>query len=436
MVAPGYRTIRPVRRFQGHFRLPGDKSVSHRLAILAALAEGTSRFGNFSTAGDCASTLACLEALGVEVRRGETVSVTGRGADGLRAPSRTLDAGNSGSTLRMLAGVLAGRPFRSVLDGDASLRGRPVERVAAPLRAMGARIETTTGRPPMTIDGGPLTGADHTLAVASAQVKTAILLAGLQADGRTSVAEPAASRDHTERLLPCFGVPVRTSGTTVSVERARLTPFDMTAPGDPSSAAFLVVAALIVRDGRVRIDGVLLNPSRIAFLDVLRRMGGAIRVGVDTEAPEPVGWIEAETSALRGTEIGPLETPSLIDELPILAVAASHARGETVVRGAGELRAKESNRIEAVVEELRRVGGHIRATDDGYRVRGVPARLRGGVVDSRGDHRLAMLGAVVGVASREGVELRGSEAAAVSFPGFFDVLDQVAPGSVHYPPAT
>jgi 3-phosphoshikimate 1-carboxyvinyltransferase len=282
--------VAPARRLRGSIRLPGDKSLSHRLAILAALSAGKSRLGHYSSALDCRSTLSCLEALGVRVAVDalkDTVFVTGNGPEALQPAPRNLDAGNSGSTLRMLAGVLAGRPFASVLDGDDSLRARPVERVAAPLRAMGARIETTGGRPPIHIQGGPLAGMDHRLDIASAQVKTAILLAGLQGDGRTSVTEPAASRDHTERLLPCFGVPVRVAGRTVSVEGgARLTPFDMDVPGDPSSAAFLVVAALIVPESRLRLEGVSLNPGRIAVLDVLRRMGGAVRSGVERTEPE------------------------------------------------------------------------------------------------------------------------------------------------------
>ena len=420
----GSRRIGPARRLRGQFRLPGDKSLSHRLAILAALAEGTSRFGNFSTAGDCRSTLACLEALGVGVTLDDAVSIAGRGPGGLHAPAAPLDAGNSGSTLRMLAGVLAGRPFRSVLDGDASLRGRPVERVAAPLRAMGASIVTTGGRPPVTIEGAALAGLDHTLQVASAQVKTAILLAGLQADGRTSVTEPSPSRDHTERLLPCFGVPVRRTGRTVTVERARLTPFDMTVPGDPSSAAFLLVAALVVPDARVRVDGVLLNPSRIAFLDVLRRMGGAIRVGIESDDAEPVGWIEAETSALRGIDVTADEVPSLIDELPILTVAGALASGTFRIAGAEELRVKESDRIAAMVEGLATMGARVEEHPDGLTIEGGP-RLHGAAVRAHGDHRIAMSLAVAALAAGGGDTLiEGAECASVSFPEFFAVLDR------------
>jgi 3-phosphoshikimate 1-carboxyvinyltransferase len=302
---------------------------------------------------------------------------------------------------------------------------------------MGASVATTEGHAPLVVDGASLHAIDYELPVASAQVKSAILLAGIQAGGRTTVVEPIATRDHTERLLEQAGARVTRRPTSVTVERAEVLRLpEVEIAGDISSAAPFLVAAAIVPGSSITVHGVGLNPRRTGILDVLERMGA--RVAIYNRRPiggEPAGDVEVRTSDLVGTTIAADDVPSLIDELPILAVAACHAHGDTVVRGAGELRAKESNRLEAVVEELRRVGGHIRATDDGYRVRGVPARLRGGVVDARGDHRLAMLGAVVGVASREGVELRDAEAAAVSFPGFFEVLDQVAPGSVHYPPA-
>ncbi len=316
--------LSPASRFRGRFTLPGDKSLSHRLAILGALAEGETRIGNFSTAADCASTLRCLKELGVEVRgSGRAVDVKGLGPTGLRAASGSLDVGNSGSTIRMLAGVLAGRPFRSVLTGDASIRRRPMERVAEPLRAMGAAISTREGAPPVTIDGGPLKGITWRLPVASAQVKTAVLLAGLQADGVTAVTEPGRSRDHTERLLPAFGVPLERSGMMVSLRGgARLTPLTMEVPGDVSSAAFLVVAALILPDSWIHVENVLLNPARTAFLDVLRRMGGHVETGVRRQDPEPVGWIEARTSRLKGVDVGADTVPALIDEIPALAVAA------------------------------------------------------------------------------------------------------------------
>lgn len=415
--------IREARRFRGRFRLPWDKSVCHRLALLGALADGESCFGNFSSAADCASTLACLRSLGVEVRReGSQVVVGGRGPGGFRPPSAVLDAGNSGSTLRMLAGVVAGRPFRSVLTGDESLRRRPVERVAAPLRAMGAGATTTDGRPPLTIEGGALRAIEWELPVASAQVKTAVLLAGLQAEGRTTVCEPARSRDHTERLLPAFGVPVERAGLAVSVAGgARLRPVSLEAPGDVSSAAFLVVAALVLPDSEVRIEGVLLNPGRTAFLDVLEAMGGQIGRGVTSTEPEPVGWIEARSSVLRGTEVPPALVPALIDEIPALAVAAAHAEGAFTVAGAAELRVKESDRIAALAEGLSRLGAAVEERPDGLVVRG-GRRLAGASVRAHGDHRIAMALAVAALTAGGETEIEGAECASVSFPEFYDLL--------------
>ncbi|HWX24269.1 MAG TPA: 3-phosphoshikimate 1-carboxyvinyltransferase, partial [Vicinamibacteria bacterium] len=285
-------------RFRGHFRLPGDKSISHRLALLGALAHGKTTIENFSTAADCRSTLSCLQSLGVSFERsGSMVVVRGEGPNALRKPVEPLDAQNSGSTLRMLAGILAGRPFVSVLTGDASLRRRPVERVAAPLRAMGARVDSEKGLPPLTIEGGPLQGIGWDLPIPSAQVKTAILFAGLQATGVTRVSEPAPSRDHTETLLPLFGAEVVRNGLDVSVRGGtHLRGAHLVVPGDVSSAAFFVVAALIVPDSRVRIEDVLLNPRRTAFLDVLVRMGGRIETGVTQTHPEPRGFIVASSS--------------------------------------------------------------------------------------------------------------------------------------------
>src|SRR5262245_13803097 len=351
-------TIRPARKFRGRFTVPGDKSISHRLALFGAIAHGETRITNFSEAADCASTLSCLRALGVESRsESGFVTIQGNGFEGLRAPAAELDAGNSGSTLRMLAGILAGRPFAATLTGDDSLRRRPVERVAEPLRAMGARLHSTDGRPPLTIEGGPLRGIHRELKVASAQVKTAILLAGLQADGRTSVREPQQSRDHTERLLPAFGVPVERDGTRVAVTGgARLRGASLAVPGDASSAAFLVIAAVLLPDSEVRIDGVSLNPARTAFLDVLREMGASLEVTETTREPEPLGTIVARSSSLRGVAITHAQVPGLIDEIPALAVAGARATGSFEVSGAHELRVKESDRNATLAEGLSRMG--------------------------------------------------------------------------------
>jgi 3-phosphoshikimate 1-carboxyvinyltransferase len=397
------------------------------LAILGALADGATRIENFSTAADCASTLDCIERLGVDVeRKGTAVTIRGAGPEALRAADGDLDAGNSGSTLRMLAGVLAGRPFRSVLTGDESLRRRPVERVAAPLRAMGARLTSTGGRPPLTIEGGPLRGVDWELSVASAQVKTAVLLAGLQASGRTSVREPAASRDHTERLLPAFGVAVARDGLRASVSGgARLRPVTMEAAGDVSSAAFLVVAALILPDSEVRIDDVTLNPGRTAFLGALRAMGAQLETGLTESEPEPRGWIAASSSRLRGTDVLPAVVPALIDELPALAVAAAVAEGRFTVSGAAELRVKESDRIAALAEGLTRLGARIEERPDGFAVQG-GGSLRGAAVRAHGDHRIAMALAVAALAAEGETEIEGAECACVSFPEFYGLLEQGA----------
>jgi len=421
--------LSPAPRFRGRFTLPGDKSLSHRLAIFGALAEGETRIGNFSTAADCSSTLRCLKDLGVEVRgSGRAVDVEGRGPAGLRAASGSLDAGNSGTTLRMLAGVLAGRPFRSVLTGDASLRRRPMERVAEPLRAMGATVATRDGTPPVMIEGAALRGIAWRLPVASAQVKTAVLLAGLQAEGVTTVTEPGRSRDHTERLLPAFGVPLVQEGPAVSVRGGtRLSPLTMEVPGDVSSAAFLIVAALVLPESWIHIENVLLNPARTAFIDVLRQMGGHIETALRCTEPEPVGWIEARTSRLRGVEVGADVVPSLIDEIPALAVAGTRAEGTFAVSGAAELRVKESDRIAALTEGLRAMGARVEERPDGLAIEGGPA-LRGAEVRAHGDHRIAMALSVAALSARGDTHVEDAECASVSFPEFYAFLERGVAG--------
>ncbi len=421
--------IHPARSFRGRFHLPGDKSISHRAAILGAMAEGETRIHNFASAADCASTLSCLRALGVEVERDAAeVRVHGHGLEAWRAPEAPLDAGNSGSTLRMLAGALAGRPFPSVLTGDDSLRRRPVERVAVPLRLMGARVASTGGNPPLAIEGGGLRPLAYDSPVASAQVKTAVLLAGLQAEGVTTVREPAPSRDHTERMLPRFGVPVERAGLAVSVRGvARLRAAEVTVPGDASSAAFLVVAALILPGSEVRLDGVLLSPGRTAFLDVLKAMGAQVETGLTSTDPEPVGWIAARSSRLHGVTVDPTVVPALIDEVPALAVAAAFAEGTFTVSGAGELRVKESDRIAALAEALARMGGSVEERPDGLSVHG-GRRLRGAAVRSRGDHRIAMAFAVAALAAEGPTDIEEAECASVSFPEFYELLARGARG--------
>ncbi len=412
--------IHPARSFRGRFHLPGDKSISHRAAILGAMAEGETRIHNFASAADCASTLGCLRALGVEVEReGTEVRVRGHGLEAWRAPAGPLDAGNSGSTLRMLAGALAGRPFPSVLTGDDSLRRRPVERVAVPLRLMGARVASTGGNPPLTIEGGGLRPLAYDSPVASAQVKTAVLLAGLQAEGLTTVREPAPSRDHTA---------VERAGLAVSVRGvARLRAAEVTVPGDASSAAFPVVAALILPGSEVRLDGVLLSPGRSAFLGVLKAMGAQVETGLTSTDPEPVGWIAARSSRLRGVTVDPAVVPALIDEVPALAVAAAFAEGTFTVSGAGELRVKESDRIAALAEALARMGGSVEERPDGLSVHG-GRPLRGAAVRSRGDHRIAMAFAVAALAAEGPTDIEEAECASVSFPEFYELLARGAGG--------
>ena len=414
--------VSPGSSFGGVFVVPGDKSVSHRLALLGAVANGRTEIANFGSARDNTSTLDCLRALGVGLRQdGHTVVVDGHGWDGLRAPTAPLDAGNSGSTIRMLAGVLAGRPFTTVVDGDASLRTRPMERIAQPLRAMGAAITSRDGRPPLRITGGRLHGSRFELPVASAQVKTAILLAGLQADGETTVVEPARSRDHTERWLPVFGGDVVREGTSARVVRTDLRAASVVVPGDVSSAAFLVAAALLAPRGNVRVEGVGLNPGRTAFLDVLQSMGADVRWAVTGETPEPVGWIEARSGPLRGVEVPETLVPSLIDEAPALAAIATAASGTFVLRGAAELRLKESDRIAALADVLGRMGARVTEQADGLRIEG-GAPLRGARVSARGDHRIAMAAAVAGLAAVGDTHVEDGDCVAVSFPEFPCVL--------------
>jgi len=391
--------------------------------MLGAAASGRTRLTNFAPSADCSSTLDCLARLGVRVARdGQALAIEGRGWEGLTAAPGPLDAGNSGSTIRMLSGVLAGRPFTTVLTGDDALRKRPMERIAAPLRAMGARIFTTEGRPPVTIEGGSLSGVRWPLEIPSAQVKTAVLLAGLQAEGTTAVVEPEPSRDHTERLLPLFGVDVGRTGAAVEVRRHdTLQPVDWAIPGDVSSAAFFVVAALVLPDSVARADDVLLNPRRTAFIDVLREMGADVEMRIESESPEPVGWIEARSSRLRGATIAASLVPSLIDEIPALAVAGAHAEGALSVTGARELRVKESDRIAALAEGLARLGADVEELDDGFVVRG-GRPLRGARVRSHGDHRIAMALAVAALTASGETEIEGSECVSVSFPDFFQLL--------------
>jgi 3-phosphoshikimate 1-carboxyvinyltransferase len=423
--------IEPAASIEGAIGVPGVKGISQRAVLLGAIADGESRISGFGRAGDTESAISVVRSLGVEVLEDdeETVRVRGAGLRGLRQPDGPVDCGNAGTVLRLVSGILAGQSGRFELVGDESLSSRPHERIATPLRLMGARVETTDGHAPVVIEGARLSPIRYELPVASAQVKSAVLLAGLLADdGPTTVVEPHPTRDHTERMLSALGARVERRGHNVRVWPVeRLPPLDVEIAGDFSSAAPFVLAATLLAGSELLIRSVNVNPLRTGFLDVLERMRANIAVfNRRTVSGEPVADLEVRSGTLVATRIEADEVPRLVDELPLFALAAAMARGESVVTGAEELRAKETDRIETVVSGLHGLGAHIAAARDGFRVRGVPARLRGGHFEAFGDHRLAMLGAIAGLVSREGVEIGGAEAAAISFPGFFELLDGVA----------
>jgi 3-phosphoshikimate 1-carboxyvinyltransferase len=422
--------VEPAASVEGAIAVPGVKGISQRAVLLGAVAEGESEIRGFGPAADTEAAISVVRQLGVEVEDGgETVWVRGAGLGGLHESEDPLDCGNAGTVLRLVSGVLAGQEGRFVLTGDESLSRRPHERVAEPLRLMGARVETTNGGAPVLIDGGKLSPIRYELPVASAQVKSAVLLAGLQADGGpTTVVERVPTRDHTERLLREIGVGVTRRAADVSVRPVeRLSAFEVDIAGDFSAAAPFIVAATLLHGSELLVRGLNVNPLRTGLLDVLERMGANIAIfNRQTVSGEPVADLEVRSATLVATAVRPGEVPALIDELPLFALAASMARGESVVRGARELRAKETDRIETVTNALRALGGRIVPGDDGFRVRGVPTRPKGGgVVSARGDHRIAMLGAVGGLVSREGVTIEDAESVTVSFPGFFDLLESV-----------
>ena len=419
--------VRPATRFGGRLQVPGDKSIAHRYALLAALARGRSVVRNYAPGADCQATRACLEALGVEIEGDATaLTLIGRGPRGLCSPAGALDARNSGTTTRLLAGLLAAHPFAARITGDESLQRRPMRRVISPLQRMGALIESRDGRLPLTIRGGRLQGIDHATEVPSAQVKSAVLLAGLHADGITRVTEAHATRNHTEIALGRFGVQVQAAGLSVAIEGGQeLAPADASVPGDLSSAAFWLAAAAAVPGGEVTVEEVGLNPTRAALLDVLRRAGADVVAEVQSGAnDEPCGRIRVRHAGLRPLVIEPSEVPGLIDELPVLAALATHG-GEITVTGASELRVKESDRIAALVAGLRALGADADELPDGFHVAGA-RRLRGGQADAAGDHRLAMAFAVAALGARGPSLIIGAEAVDVSYPGFFDALSSLA----------
>lgn len=425
--------VEPAAALVGDVAVPGTKSISHRGLLFGAIGEGESEIRNFGRAGDTESTISALRALGVQVLEDDVdrVRVRGVGLRGLLAPAEPIDCGNAGTLMRLIAGILAGQDGTFVLTGDESLNSRPMERIAEPLRRMGATVETVDGHAPLTVRGGAaLRPISYELPVASAQVKSCVLLAGLYAgDGPTIVVEHRglATRDHTERLLRMQGARVQTSPRQASVWPVeRLVPLSIDVPGDFSSAAPLIVAATLLAGSTLRIHDVNLNPTRTGLLDVLERMGARIAVfNRRMLAGEPAADLEVRSAELTATTVKPEEVPRLIDELPLFALAAGMAHGDSCAEGAQELRAKESNRIETVTTSLKGLGIRISERHDGFGVRGVATRPKGGGMGSDGDHRLAMLGAVAGLVSREGVEVGGAEAVAISFPGFFELLESV-----------
>ena len=440
------RAVPRIARVGGRLRVPGDKSISHRYAMFAAIADGTSRLDGYAPGADCAATLACLEALGVRITRPATekratdhteytqraITIEGRGLRGFRAPARPLDAANSGTSMRLLAGLLAAHPFTSVIGGDASLSRRPMRRVLEPLTRMGAAFESVDGRPPLTIHGRDLHGITYSPEVPSAQVKSAVLLAGLHASGDTTVVEPAPTRDHTERALHAFGVRVDVQGLAITVAGGqRLRALDATVPGDFSSAVFWLVLAAGTPGADLVIDNVGLNPSRTGVLDVLRRAGARIEVLAEgggratRDAGEPVGSLRVRYGNPRSFEVVPSEVPAMIDELPALAaLAAMHEGVSMTVRGASELRVKESDRIARLAEGFRALGATVLEYPDGFTIDGGP--LTGGTADAAGDHRLAMAFAIAGARAASPVAIAGAEAVAVSYPAFFDELERLA----------
>ncbi len=423
--------VEPAASVQGGVAVPSIKGVCQRAVLLGAIAEGESEIRNFGRAEDTESAIAVARQLGADVIdvEADVVRVRGVGLRGLRDPGGPIDCGNAGTVLRLSAGILAGQAGEFTLVGDESLSARDQTRIAAPLAEMGARVETAGGLVPVTIRGGALRPIRYELPVASAQVKSAVLLAGLYAEaGPTTVVEPIPTRDHTERMLQAMGARVeRRPGESSVWPVERLGPLSIDVPGDLSSAAPFLVAATLLPDSRLRVHGVNVNATRTGLLDVLERMGARISLFNRRQASgEPVADIEIEHSELVGTEIEAAEVPRLVDELPLFCLLASMAHGDSVVRGAQDLRAKETDRIDTTAALLRRVGAHVRPTPDGFAIRGVPARPRGGEVDAAGDHRIAILGAVAGLVSREGVRIEGAEAVSVSFPGFFELLAQVS----------
>lgn len=424
--------VRPARNIRGTVELPGDKSISHRYGMLAGIAEGPSRLRNYSTGADCASTLACMRALGVRWKRNDTgeIEIEGRGL-ALAEPSTALDCGNSGSTMRMLSGIVAGQPFTSEMVGDESLSRRPMERVIQPLSKMGTRIESQQGKPPLRITGGTLQAIEYKMPVASAQVKSCLLFAGLYADGETRVEEPLRTRDHTEMALRGFGGQVERknagAGGEVRIRGGqRLRGIEARIPGDLSSAAFFLCAAGLFPGSELTLPHLLMNPTRARLLDILMQMGLRISVTQLEEIHgELVGSLQVEGAQLKGTKLAGADSAALIDEIPVLAAIAPFSEQGIEVRDAKELRVKESDRIQAVAANLRRMGGEVEELEDGLKIPGGQS-LQGAEIDSFSDHRIAMAFAVAALRAEGETLIHGAESAAISYPAFFDALETLA----------
>ena len=422
--------VRQTQKIEGTIRVPGDKSISHRAVMFGALANGTTTIEGFLPGADCLSTISCFRSMGIEIdQQSDKVMVQGKGWFGLEEPSEHLEVGNSGTTIRLMAGIMSTQPFHVVMEGDESIAKRPMRRVIGPLRQMGAKID---GRKdgeftPLSIRGGDLQAISYQSPVASAQVKSAILLAGLQAKGVTSVTEPHLSRDHTERMLQAFGVQVIRDGLTVSVEGGQeLKGRAISVPGDISSAAFMIAAVMVVPGSSLLIENVGINPSRTGIIDVVKAMGGSLELLNERIVnEEPVADLLVTHSELHGIEIAGDIIPRLIDEIPVIAVMASQAKGQTIIRDAEELKVKETDRIATVVSQLSKFGAKVTPTDDGMIIEGETS-LTGAVIDSHGDHRIGMAMAIAGLAASGETVVENDEAIDVSFPGFAQLLEKVS----------
>jgi 3-phosphoshikimate 1-carboxyvinyltransferase len=419
--------ITKAKKFNGKPIIPGDKSISHRGLILGALAAGTTEVIDILEGEDVQSTARCLRELGVVItKEGNKTFIQGIGEKGFKNPDKILDCGNSGTTMRVMMGVLAGRPVTATLTGDVSLVKRPMKRVSEPLLKMGANFKLTNENyAPLTVTGGKIHGIDYELKIASAQIKTAIIMAALTAEGTTRISGEIGSRDHTERLLPHFGMSIETSEKEIIIKGGQQLKANVVkVPSDPSTAAFWIGAASIIPGATLELENVSLNPTRIGFIYALQRMGADIETEILTALPEPVGKIKVRFSGLKGGKISKEEVPSLIDEIPLIAVLATCAHGVTEVRGAGELRVKESDRLEAVAANLRSMGCEIEVFDDGFRIEG-PQKLTGAAISTYHDHRIAMAFSIAGLVAEKETTILDSECVAVSYPNFYETLEQL-----------